>query len=49
MQNFTNENPSLVPFAADYVIGGMIWTGIDLSGRIHGISGEGLERAMIRN
>ena len=28
MQNFTNENPSLVPFAADYVIGGMIWTGM---------------------
>ena len=48
MQNFTNENPSLVPFAADYVIGGMIWTGIDYLGESMGYPAKGWSGAMIR-
>lgn len=48
MRNFTDENPSLVPFYNDYVIGGMIWTGFDYLGESMGYPAKGWSGALIR-
>ncbi len=48
LKNFSNENPSLVPFEADYVIGGMIWTGFDYLGESMGYPAKGWSGALIR-
>ena len=48
MQNFTDENPSLVPEKLPYVIGGMIWTGIDYLGESMGYPSKGWSGAPIR-
>lgn len=48
LKNFSNANPSLVPFQADYVIGGMIWTGFDYLGESMGYPAKGWSGALIR-
>jgi beta-galactosidase len=48
MQNFTVENPQLVPFEKTYVIGGMIWTGFDYLGESMGYPAKGWSGAPIR-
>lgn len=48
MQNYTEENPSLVPFRYPWCIGGMIWTGIDYLGESMGYPSKGWSGAMIR-
>lgn len=48
MQNFTVENPQLVPFEKEYVIGGMIWTGFDYLGESMGYPAKGWSGAPIR-
>ena len=48
MQNFTEENPSLVPERFPWCIGGMIWTGIDYLGESMGYPSKGWSGAMIR-
>lgn len=48
MQNFTCENPSLVPFEENYVIGSMIWTGFDYLGESMGYPAKGWSGALIR-
>lgn len=48
LKNFSNENPSLVPFQADYIIGGMIWTGFDYLGESMGYPAKGWSGALIR-
>lgn len=48
MQNFTDENPSLVPESLPYVLGGMIWTGIDYLGESMGYPSKGWSGAPIR-
>ena len=48
MQNFTNENPSLVMEQSDYCIGSMIWTGFDYLGESMGYPAKGWSGAMIR-
>lgn len=48
MQNFTSENPQLEPFEKEYVIGGMIWTGIDYLGESMGYPAKGWSGAVIR-
>lgn len=48
MQNFTCENPQLMPFEKNYVIGGMIWTGIDYLGESMGYPSKGWSGAPIR-
>lgn len=48
MQNFTIENPSLVPLEKKYVIGGMIWTGIDYLGESMGYPAKGWAGSLIR-
>lgn len=42
-KNFTNENPSLVPFEKDknYVIGSMVWSGYDYLGESTGYPAKG--------
>lgn len=48
MQNFTANNPALVPETMPWVIGGMIWTGIDYLGESMGYPAKGWSGAMIR-
>nr|WP_314465412.1 glycoside hydrolase family 2 TIM barrel-domain containing protein [uncultured Clostridium sp.] len=48
MQNFTVENPQLVPFEKAHVIGGMIWTGFDYLGESMGYPAKGWSGAPIR-
>lgn len=48
MQNFTCENPSLVPFEKKYVIGGIIWAGFDYLGESMGYPAKGWGGALIR-
>lgn len=48
MQNFTCENPQLVPVEKKYVIGSMIWTGIDYLGESMGYPAKGWSGAPIR-
>ena len=48
MQNFTAENPSLVPLEKNYVIGGIIWTGIDYLGESMGYPAKGWGGSLIR-
>lgn len=48
LQNFTEENPALVPKEKDYVIGSMIWTGIDYLGESMGYPSKGWSGSMIR-
>lgn len=48
MQNFSLINPSLAPFQYDYVIGSMIWTGIDYLGESMGYPAKGWSGAPIR-
>lgn len=48
MQNFTDENPSLIPEDCDYCIGGMIWTGYDYLGESMGYPAKGWSGALIR-
>lgn len=48
IQNFTGRIPSLVPESADYVIGGMIWTGYDYLGESMGYPSKGWSGALIR-
>lgn len=47
-KNYTQDNPSLVPERFDYVIGGMIWTGIDYLGESMGYPAKGWNGALIR-
>ncbi len=47
-KNYTQDNPSLVPERFDYVIGGMIWTGIDYLGESMGYPSKGWNGALIR-
>lgn len=47
-KNYTQDNPSLVPERYDYVIGGMIWTGIDYLGESMGYPARGWNGALIR-
>lgn len=46
--NFTCENPQLEPFKKQYVIGGMIWSGIDYLGESMGYPSKGWSGALIR-
>ncbi len=48
LQNYTIENPSLVPTKYNYVIGGMVWTGIDYMGESMGYPAKGWSGACIR-
>jgi len=48
MQNFTDDNPNLVPEKLDYCIGGMIWTGYDYLGESMGWPAKGWSGALIR-
>ena len=48
MQNYTEENPSLVPLRYPWCIGGMIWTGIDYLGESMGYPSKGWSGSMIR-
>lgn len=48
MQNYTEENPSLVPLRYPWCIGGMIWTGIDYLGESMGYPSKGWSGAVIR-
>ncbi|MGN0313747.1 MAG: glycoside hydrolase family 2 TIM barrel-domain containing protein [Fusicatenibacter sp.] len=48
MQNFTEQNPSLVPYKLPYVIGGFIWTGIDYLGESMGYPSKGWCGSLIR-
>ncbi len=48
MQNFTEKNPSLIPFEKPYCIGGMIWTGYDYPGESMGYPAKGWGGALIR-
>lgn len=48
MMNFSCDNPQLEPFRKDYVIGGMIWTGIDYLGESMGYPAKGWSGALIR-
>lgn len=41
MQNFTEKNPSLVPFEKEYCIGSFIWTGYDYLGESMGYPAKG--------
>lgn len=47
-KNYSMKNPSLVPFEHDYVIGGMIWAGIDYLGESMGYPSKGWGGALIR-
>lgn len=47
-KNFTEDNPSLVPERYDYVIGGMIWAGIDYLGESMGYPAKSWNGALIR-
>lgn len=47
-QNFSEENPSLVPFQLPYVIGSIIWTGIDYLGESMGYPSKGWSGSLIR-
>lgn len=47
-QNFTDENPSLVPLENDYVMGGIIWTGYDYLGESMGYPSKGWSGSLIR-
>lgn len=47
-KNYTEDIPSLVPERYDYVIGGMIWTGIDYLGESMGYPAKGWNGALIR-
>lgn len=47
-KNFTQDNPSLIPERYEYVIGGMIWTGIDYLGESMGYPAKGWNGALIR-
>lgn len=47
-KNFTQDNPSLVPMQYDYVIGGMIWAGIDYLGESMGYPAKGWGGALMR-
>ena len=40
-KNYTQDNPSLVPERYDYVIGSMIWAGIDYLGESMGYPAKG--------
>ncbi|WP_099467200.1 glycoside hydrolase family 2 TIM barrel-domain containing protein [Konateibacter massiliensis] len=48
MQNFTDKNPSLIPYEYNYCIGGMIWTGYDYLGESMGYPAKGWSGAMLR-
>lgn len=48
MQNFTEENPALVPEKYPYCIGSMLWTGIDYLGESCGYPSRGWSGAVIR-
>lgn len=48
IMNFTGENPQLEPFQKEYVIGSMIWTGIDYLGESMGYPAKGWSGALIR-
>ena len=48
LQNFTEENPALVPNEKEYVIGSMIWTGFDYLGESMGYPSKGWSGSMIR-
>lgn len=48
MQNFSQENPSLVPMDKDYCIGSFIWTGYDYFGESMGWPAKGWSGALIR-
>lgn len=47
MQNFTEKNPSLVPFEKDFCIGSFIWTGYDYLGESMGYPAKGWSGALI--
>lgn len=47
-KNYTQDNPSLVPERYDYVIGSMIWAGIDYLGESMGYPAKGWNGALIR-
>lgn len=47
-KNYTQENPALTVERYDYVIGGMIWTGIDYLGESMGYPAKGWNGALIR-
>ena len=48
MQNFTQQNPNLIPEKEDYVIGSFIWTGIDYLGESMGYPAKGWGGSLIR-
>jgi beta-galactosidase len=48
LQNFTEENPSLIAQRLPYVIGGFIWTGIDYLGESMGEPAKGWSGSLIR-
>lgn len=48
MQNFTEENPALVPNKYPYCIGSMLWTGIDYLGESMGYPSKGWSGSVIR-
>ncbi len=48
MQNYTLQNPSLVPEQYEYCIGSMIWTGYDYLGESMGYPAKGWGGALIR-
>ena len=48
MQNYTQQNPSLVPLKYPYCIGSMIWTGYDYLGESMGYPSKGWSGAMLR-
>lgn len=48
LQNFCCENPSLVPFQYEYVIGSMVWTGFDYLGESPGYPAKGWSGSCIR-
>jgi beta-galactosidase len=48
LQNYTDENPNLVPFERGYVIGGIVWTGYDYLGESMGYPAKGWSGAPLR-
>ena len=47
LQNYAEEVPALEPLKADYIIGGLIWTGIDYLGESMGYPSKGWSGAPI--
>ncbi|MCI1859598.1 MAG: DUF4982 domain-containing protein [Sporolactobacillus sp.] len=48
LQNFSCQVPALVPLRLDYVIGGLIWTGIDYLGESMGYPAKGWSGSPLR-